>query len=189
VNQNSDQVREEPFALASHVGNDHELTTPTGSSFAILTCMDARVDPAKLFGLREGQAHVIRNAGARASDDAIRSLVMSHHVLGTREWFVVHHSHCGMALFSDAVSRELLQGDASTQHEKRSLPSNASGSHVSTVIDWRTIQDSQHSLLTDIERIRNHPLVPDDVAIYGYIYQVETGHLVEVPQVGKLGQA
>jgi carbonic anhydrase len=72
---------------------------------AILTCMDARLDPAKYAGLSEGDAHVIRNAGGRASDDAIRSLVISHKLLGTAEWFVIHHTDCGMTLFTDEIIR------------------------------------------------------------------------------------
>ena len=81
---------------------------PPARRFAILTCMDARLDPAKYAGLAEGDAHVIRNAGGRASDDAIRSLVISYKLLGTREWFVVHHTNCGMETFTDEVMRGLL---------------------------------------------------------------------------------
>jgi len=77
-------------------GAKSELALPPARGFAILTCMDARLDPAKYAGLSEGDAHVIRNAGGRASDDAIRSLVISYKLLGTKEWFVIHHSNCGM---------------------------------------------------------------------------------------------
>jgi carbonic anhydrase len=73
-----------------------DLPMPPGRHFAILTCMGARLDPAKYAGLAEGDAHVIRNAGGRASDDAIRSLAISYKLLGTREWFVIHHTDCGM---------------------------------------------------------------------------------------------
>ena len=81
---------------AAAFGPKADLALPPARRFAILTCMDARLDPAKFAGLREGDAHVIRNAGGRASDDAIRSLVISYKLLGTREWFVVHHTNCGM---------------------------------------------------------------------------------------------
>ena len=90
-------------------GDKGNLAMPPARGFAILTCMDARLDPAKYAGLAEGDAHVIRNAGGRASDDAIRSLVISHKLLGTREWFVIHHTNCGMELFSDAVMGDLLE--------------------------------------------------------------------------------
>ena len=88
---------------ASNFGAKKDLALPPARRFAILTCMDARLDPAKYAGLSEGDAHVIRNAGGRASDDAIRSLVISHKLLGTREWFVIHHTNCGMELFTDAA--------------------------------------------------------------------------------------
>src|SRR5271163_245740 len=82
--------------------------------FAILTWMDARLDPAKYAGLAEGDAHVIRNAGGRATEDAIRSLIISHKLLGTNEWFVIHHSDCGMQLFTNEIIGDLLADDLST---------------------------------------------------------------------------
>ena len=95
-------------------GDKGGLALPPARRFAILTCMDARIDPAKLAGLREGDAHVIRNAGGRASDDAIRSLVISHKLLGTREWFVIHHSNCGMELFTGEIIADLLSNSLET---------------------------------------------------------------------------
>src|SRR5690242_15796045 len=93
---------------ATQFGEKGKLAMPPARRFAVLTCMDARIDPAKALGLAEGDAHVIRNAGGRASDDAIRSLVISHKLLGTQEWFVIHHTNCGMELFTDEVIRGLL---------------------------------------------------------------------------------
>ena len=95
-------------------GKKGELGLPPARGFAILTCMDARLDPAKYAGLAEGDAHVIRNAGGRATDDAIRSLIISHKLLGTKEWFVIHHTNCGMELFSDEIIADLLEDDLST---------------------------------------------------------------------------
>src|SRR5450755_887533 len=95
-------------------GDKGKLALPPARQFSILTCMDARIDPAKLAGLAEGDAHVIRNAGGRASDDAIRSLVISHKLLGTREWFVIHHTNCGMELFTDEIIRGLLSKSLKT---------------------------------------------------------------------------
>jgi len=160
---------------------DGKLVLPAVGGYAILTCMDARIDVTKLAALREGDAHLIRNAGARASDDAIRSLMMSYTALGTREWFVVHHSHCGMALFSDETSQELLAEtlNAARQRKERVKRNDA---QAGAVIDWVALRDERHSLIADVERIRKHPLVPADVAIYGYIYQTETGRLVAVQQ-------
>src|SRR6201999_2600854 len=91
-----------------------DLALPPARRFAILTCMDARLDPAKYAGLTEGDAHVIRNAGGRATDDAIRSLVISYKLLGTREWFVIHHSNCGMELFTGEQMSDLLSKSLET---------------------------------------------------------------------------
>ena len=95
-------------------GDKGQLALPPARRFAILTCMDARLDPAKYAGLAEGDAHVIRNAGGRATDDAIRSLVISHKLLGTLEWFIVHHRNCGMELFTDEVMAGLLDDNLAT---------------------------------------------------------------------------
>src|SRR3982750_4519609 len=103
-----DEVLQANEDYAATFGEKARLALPPAPSFAILPCMDARPDPAKCAGLSEGDAHVIRNAGGRASDDAIRSLVISYKLLGTREWFVVHHTNCGMEFFSDDVMRNLL---------------------------------------------------------------------------------
>jgi len=132
---------------AKTFGDKAKLPMPPGRRFAILTCMDARLDPAKFAGLSEGDAHVIRNAGGR---DAIRSLVISHKLLGTNEWFVIHHSDCG--------------------------------------IDWLTIKDQAASVTADVARIRAHKLVPAGVPIYGYIYDVKSGRLIEVPAATKAGK-
>ena len=99
---------------ATDFGEKANLPLPPGRKFAILTCMDARLDPAKYAGLAEGDAHVIRNAGGRASDDAIRSLVISHKLLGTAEWFVIHHTDCGMEYFTDEIIRDLLSKSLAT---------------------------------------------------------------------------
>src|SRR5579871_1580117 len=93
---------------AEQFGEKGKLALPPARRFAVLTCMDARLDPAKYAGLSEGDAHVIRNAGGRASDDAIRSLIISYKLLGTREFFVIHHTDCGMQFFTNEVIRQLL---------------------------------------------------------------------------------
>jgi carbonic anhydrase len=172
-------------------GDKGKLALPPARRFAILTCMDARIDPAKLAGLREGDAHVIRNAGGRASDDAIRSLVISHKLLGTREWFVIHHSNCGMELFTGEIIADLLAKSLETAsfeggHWKDS--GAGPGSREGEYIDWLTIRDQAQSVASDVARIRNHPLVPGYIPIYGYIYQVESGRLVEVPGATHLGR-
>src|SRR6202007_2158286 len=103
-----EEVLEANKSYAETFGEKSKLAMPPERHFAILTGMDARLDPAKLAGLAEGDAHVIRNAGGRASEDAIRSLVISYKLLGTREWFVIHHTNCGMEYFTNDIMRELL---------------------------------------------------------------------------------
>ena len=173
-------------------GDKGLLAMPPARHFAILTCMDARLDPAKYAGLAEGDAHVIRNAGGRASDDAIRSLVISYKLLGTREWFVIHHTNCGMEFFTNEVMSSLLASsletaalDANGFHDVGKGP----GSTEAEFIDWLTIKDQSRSVAADVRRIRNHPLVPGSIPIYGYIYDVKTGKLIEVPEAMALGKA
>jgi carbonic anhydrase len=179
-------------AYADAFGDKGKLALPPARRFAILTCMDARIDPAKLAGLREGDAHVIRNAGGRASDDAIRSLVISYKLLGTREWFVVHHSNCGMELFTDEIIRGLLAKSLKTSKydgQRWADDGAGNGSRHGEYIDWLTIKNQGESVALDVERIRSHPLVPREIPIYGYIYQVETGRLLQVPEAVALGRA
>ena len=109
-----DEVLAANATYAKTFGDKAKLAMPPARRFAIVTCMDARLDPAKFAGLAEGDAHVIRNAGGRASDDAIRSLVISHKLLGTKEWFVIHHTDCGMETFTDEVMRGLLRQSLDT---------------------------------------------------------------------------
>lgn len=187
-----DEVLAANQAYASAFGDKGRLAMPPARRFSILTCMDARLDPAKFAGLAEGDAHVIRNAGGRASDDAIRSLVISYKLLGTREWFVVHHTNCGMETFSDDVMRVLLaqslEPAALTEQGWRDRGSGP-GSPEGEFIDWLTIRDQTESVLADVDRIRHHPLVPRTIPIYGYVYDVTSGRLVEVPAATERGRA
>jgi carbonic anhydrase len=179
-------------AYAADFGAKSELALPPARGFAILTCMDARLDPAKYAGLSEGDAHVIRNAGGRASDDAIRSLVISYKLLGTAEWFVIHHTNCGMEFFTDEVMRGLLGSSLETAaldengfHDVGKGPGSTEGSFI----DWLTIADQESSVLADVTRIRNHPLVPPNIPIYGYVYDVKSGKLIEVSAATAAGAA
>ena len=169
-----------------------DLVMPPARRFAVLTCMDARLDPARFLGLEEGDAHVIRNAGGRASDDAIRSLVISYKLLGTREWFVIHHTDCGMETFTDEVMAGLLANSLETAaidekgwHDTGKGPGSTDG----RFIKWLTIKNQADSVLEDVRRIRSHALVPASIPIYGYIYDVKSGRLIEVPEATKAGRA
>jgi carbonic anhydrase len=172
-------------------GDKGQLALPPARRFAILTCMDARLDPAKYAGLSEGDAHVIRNAGGRASDDAIRSLVISHKLLGTLEWFVIHHTNCGMELFCDDVMAGLLDDNlatASFDGKNWSNPQHGGGCAAGHFIKWHTIRVQEESVIHDIRRIREHPLVPGNIPIYGYVYDVKTGRLDEVAKATEAGR-
>ena len=173
-------------------GKKGDLALPPARRFAVLTCMDARLDPAKFAGLAEGDAHVIRNAGGRATDDAIRSLVISHKLLGTLEWFVIHHTNCGMELFADEVIADLLEDDlgtASFDGKSWSNPHHHGGHAAGHFIKWHTIKDQEASVTQDVRRIREHPLVPKTIPIYGYIYDVRNGRLDEVKAAAEQGKA
>lgn len=190
------KIREEVLAAnAEYVasfGDKGALPMPPGRHFAILTCMDARLDPAKYAGLAEGDAHVIRNAGGRASDDAIRSLVISYKLLGTREWFVIHHTDCGMETFNNDIMGNLLASslktasiDASGWHDSNDGPGCSSGKFI----QWLTISNLEQSVVEDVQRIRENPMVPADIPIYGYIYDCKTGKLIEVQEATAAGEA
>jgi carbonic anhydrase len=187
-----DDVLAANTAYAETFGAKADLALPPARRFAILTCMDARLDPAKYAGLSEGDAHVIRNAGGRASDDAIRSLVISYKLLGTAEWFVIHHTDCGMEFFTDEAIRGLLASSLETAalgpegfHDVGTGPGSSEGAYI----DWLTIAHQTGSVVDDVWRIRNHPLVPSGIPIYGYIYDVRTGQLNEVPEATAAGRA
>jgi carbonic anhydrase len=177
---------------AANFGDKANLAGPPKRRFAILTCMDARLDPAKFAGLAEGDAHVIRNAGGRASDDAIRSLVISYKLLGTREWFVIHHTDCGMETFTNEIIRDLLANslepakfDGQNWHDVGKGPGSRAGEYM----DFLPFCNLEQSVIDDVERIRTHPLVPGYITIYGFIYDVKSGRLIEVPEANRIGRA
>jgi carbonic anhydrase len=171
-------------------GDKADLALPPARRFAVLTCMDARLDPAKFAGLAEGDAHVIRNAGGRASDDAIRSLIISYKLLGTREFFVIHHTNCGMEFFTNEVIRGLLNNSLETAELTptgfRDV-GKGPGSRAGEFIEWLTIPEQKQAVVDDVFRIRTHPLVPSTIPIYGYIYDVKSGQLIEVEAATQVG--
>jgi carbonic anhydrase len=134
---------------------------PPARRFAVLTCMDARIDPARSLGLEEGDAHVIRNAGGLASDDAIRSLVISHWLLGTREAVVIAHTDCGMLTFTNEVLQERLPPEGRD-------------------VDFLPFPDLEQSVRGSLRRIRESPLLPEEFEATGFVYDVGSGRLREV---------
>jgi len=180
-------------ANAQYVGTfgaKADLALPPARKAAFLVCMDARINPAAAFGIAEGDAHVIRNAGGRASDDAIRSFVISHKLLGTTEWFVIHHTDCGMEYFKSHQLAELLKGSLATANivPDASAPKgvkfeNASeegGSDAGSKINWLHIDDNPESVKEDVTKVATHELVAPGIPIHGYIYDVKTGKLNHV---------
>lgn len=140
-----------------------DLPMPPGRKIAVVVCMDARLDPAKFLGLEEGDAHVIRNAGGRAAD-AIRSLIISQQLLGTREIAVIHHTDCGMLTFTEEQLHQKLHDEL----------------HVHAEIEFLPFTDIEQSVRDDVEIIRTSPLLIPDVPVRGYVYDVRTGRLHEV---------
>jgi carbonic anhydrase len=140
-----------------------DLPLPPASKVAVLACMDARLDPAKALGLQEGDAHVIRNAGGVASDDAIRSLVISQRLLGTEEIILIHHTNCGMETFKDDdVKAEILED---------------TGLRPSFALE--AFPDAEEDVKHTAARLRANPFIPRK-NIRGFVYEVETGKLREV---------
>jgi len=187
-----DEILQANAAYADDFGDKGGLALPPARGFAILTCMDARLDPAKFAGVKEGDAHVVRNAGGRASDDAVRSLVISHKLLGTHEWFVVHHTDCGMAAFTDEQMGALLEGSLNTAELTAAGFANADddgGAIEGRYVKWLTFNDPEAAVVEDVTRIREHPLVNPSIPIHGLIYDVHTGRLHEVEAATAAGRA
>ena len=141
------------------------LPMPPARNTAVLVCMDARVIPSQLLGLQTGDAHVIRNAGGRASDDAIRSLIISSRLLGTREFLVIHHTDCGMLTFTNEDLQGKLEADTGA---------DASG------IDFLPFSDLDQSVRDDVDRIKASPFIDPDITVTGFVYDVNTGELRRV---------
>jgi carbonic anhydrase len=187
-----DEVLNANQAYSEEFGELGKLAMPPARKFAILTCMDARLDPAKFAGLAEGDAHVIRNAGGRASDDAIRSLIISYKLLGTQEWFVIQHTDCGMLTFTNDIIRDLLSKSLETagiENGEWKDSGEGPGSDAGQYVEWLTIRDLAKTVVADVTRIRLHPLVPSRIPVYGFIYDVSSGKLIEVPEATTAGAA
>lgn len=142
-----------------------DLPMPPARHVAVLTCMDARLHPSRFLGLAEGDAHVIRNAGGRASDDAIRSLVISEQLLGTNTVVVIHHTDCGMVTFSNDDLRAKIRQD---------LHANADS------IDFLPFKDLEQSVRDDVATIKSSPLIPKNIEVVGFVYDVKSGKLIPV---------
>jgi carbonic anhydrase len=159
-----DEFLESNRAYAESFGHG-DRPMPPGRKVAVLTCMDARLHPERFLGCDVGDTHVIRNAGGRASDDALRSLVISQRLLGTQEVVVIHHTDCGMLTFSNSDLVAKIEAD---------LAADASG------WDFLPFKDLEQSVRDDVDTLRSSDLIPKDIAISGAIYDVKSGRLEEV---------
>ena len=182
MSDNFKKILEANYNCSKNYGNKSEFHAPQRRKIAILTCMDARLNPSSFAGLQEGDAHVIRNAGGRASRDAIRSLVISYKLLGTEEWYIIHHTDCGMASFTNEVMVSKFS------HEEDEPEQNWADFKAAKELDWLTFDDPAESLIDDVRTIRNNPMVPGYIPIYGLLFDVKTGRLIEIEDANKAGQ-
>jgi carbonic anhydrase len=142
------------------------LAMPPARKLAIVACMDARLTVEEALGLKTGDAHIIRNAGGVVTDDVIRSLIISHHLLGTEEFVIINHTDCGMLTFSDDGLRQQLR--------------QKTGRATVTPAQFHTFTDLEENVQEQIEKIRNHPWLPDGIPVRGFVYDVKSGRLSEV---------
>jgi carbonic anhydrase len=154
---------DEAYARNFNLGS---LPMPPARKLAILACMDARLSVEQVCGLKTGDAHTIRNAGGIATEDALRSLIISHHLLGTQEFIVINHTDCGMLTFKDEALRKQLE--------------DKTGAHPTVPAHFHAFSDLEKNVRAQVERIKSHPWLPQHIAVRGFIYDVKTGRLHEV---------
>jgi carbonic anhydrase len=155
---------DEANARFAETFDEGQLEVPPARPLVVLTCIDARVEPARAFGIGIGDAHVVRNAGGRATDDAIRSMLISSWLLGTREFAVIHHTDCGMTNFTDPVLRDMIRDQAGIEVE----------------MDFLSFEDPEESTREDVDAIRGTKGFPEGTVVSGHVYDVRTGRIREV---------
>jgi carbonic anhydrase len=158
----------ERYAYSFKLGH---LPSPPARKVAVLACMDARLTVEQILGLETGEAHIIRNAGGIATEDALRSLLISHHLLGTQEFLIINHTDCGMLTFKDENLRDRLE--------------KQTGTAVVAPVHFHAFSDLESNVRRQIERVRSHPWIPKQIPVRGFIYDVKTGRLREVQPSAK----
>lgn len=143
-----------------------DLAMPPARKLAVVACMDARLNVPQMLGLQTGDAHIIRNAGGIITEDALRSLIISHHLLGTQEFMIINHTDCGMLTFKDEALRTRLQQSAGTAAV---VPAH-----------FHAFTDLEENVRQQIQKVRSHPWIPQHIPVRGFIYDVKTGKLTEV---------
>ncbi len=146
------------------------LATPPARKLAVLACMDARLHIEDILGLKTGEAHIIRNAGAIASTDAIRSLLISHHLLGTEEFLIISHSGCGMLNFKGEELEQRLERET--------------GISAVEPVHFHSFSELKENVRRQVSRVRSHPWIPETISVRGFIYDVKSGRLEEVAVPG-----
>src|SRR5580693_9201997 len=144
------------------------LPIPPARKLAIVACMDARLTVEQLLGLKTGDAHIIRNAGGIVTEDAIRSLIISHHLLGTQEFIIINHTDCGMLTFKGEDLRSKLQ--------------SATGTAAVVPTAFHAFGELEQNVREQIEKVKAHPWIPKDIPVRGFVYDVKTGLLNEVAE-------
>jgi carbonic anhydrase len=142
------------------------LPIPPARKLAIVACMDARLTVEQLLGLKTGDAHIIRNAGGIVTEDAIRSLIISHHLLGTQEFIIINHTDCGMLTFKDEELEAKLEA--------------ATNAAAVTPQRFYAFPDLEKNVRQQIQRVKSHPWIPENISVRGFIYNVKTGKLKEI---------
>lgn len=142
------------------------LSLPPARKLAIVACMDARLTVEQMLGLKTGDAHIIRNAGGIVTEDALRSLILSHHLLGTQEFMVINHTDCGMLTFKDEKVRAKLQ--------------QVTGTATVAPVHFHAFSDLKENVRQQIQKVKSHPWIPKHIPVRGFIYDVKTGRLKEV---------
>jgi carbonic anhydrase len=153
----------ESYAQSFTLGH---LSLPPARKLAVVACMDARLMVDQMLGLKPGDAHVIRNAGGIITEDALRSLILSHHLLGTQEFMIINHTDCGMLTFKDEDVREKLQ--------------QLTGTATVAPVHFYAFSDLEENIRRQAQKVKSHPWVPKDIPVRGFIYDVKTGRLREV---------
>lgn len=143
-----------------------DLPKPPGRKLAIVACMDARMTVEALAGLKTGDAHIIRNAGGIVTEDAIRSLIISHHLLGTQEFVVINHTDCGMLTFKDEELREKLE--------------ESTGVSTLAPARFHAFGDLEENVREQVQKVKSHPWIPQHIPVRGFVFDVKTGKLNEV---------
>jgi carbonic anhydrase len=146
------------------------LPMPPARKLAIVACMDARLTVEQFLGLKTGDAHIVRNAGGLVTEDALRSLIISSHLLGTRTYYVIQHTDCGMLTFSDEKLREKLKTETG---------------HDASHLHFHSFSDVEKSVKKQLQTIRNNPFLPRDIDVHGFVYDVRTGRLREISEAAE----